>query len=159
MSRNMWIIVGLVVIGVGAAFAIGFGGRSQSAAQKQYCDSLASLQTSVNSLVALDPSTASQGEFQSDVSSVQSAWSNVASNAQKLHNANSSALNNAWNNFEQAVKSVPGNASADTADGDVASSAKALQSAVNNNINSYNCTNSGSTSTTTTTITTTASST
>jgi hypothetical protein len=159
MSRNMWIIVGLVVVGVGAAFAIGFGGRSQSVAQKQYCDSLASLQTSVNSLVALNPATASQGQFQSDVSAVQSAWNDVTSNAQKLHNANSSALNSAWNNFEQAVKNIPSNASTQTADGDVTNSAKALQTAVDNNISSYNCTTSGSSSTTTTTITTTASST
>ena len=153
MSRNTWIIIGLVVVGVGAAIAIGFASRSQSVTQKEYCDSLVSLQTSVNNLVALDPSTATQGQFQSDVSAVQNAWNDVKSNAQNLHNANTNSLNNAWNSFEQAVKSVPSSASASTADGDISSSAKALQSAVNANINSYDCTNSGSTATTTTTVT------
>jgi hypothetical protein len=150
MSRNMWIIVGLVVAGVGAAVAIGFASRSQSVPEEEFCNSLASFQSSVNNLAAFDPSTAAQGQLQSDVSAVQSAWSNVRSSAQNLHNANTSSIQSAWNEFVQSVKSIPSSASASTAAGDVTNSVTALKSAINASIDSYSCTSSGSTTTTTT---------
>src|SRR5262249_51354518 len=103
MSRKAWIIV-LALAGVGVAFLVGFASRSQGVAEKQYCDSLGSLQSSVNSLVSLDPASATQDQFQSAVSSVQSDWNGVKSAAQNLHNANTSSLDSAWNSFEQAVK-------------------------------------------------------
>jgi hypothetical protein len=138
MSRRTWIVV-LVAAGVGLALLLGFVARSQSVGETQYCDSLASLKSSVGNLLALDPATATQGEFQSDLEAVQNDWSSVKSAAEDLHASNASALENAWSSFAGAVKSIPSDASAGTAQSHVSQSAQALESAVASAFSSYDC--------------------
>jgi len=59
MSRKGWIIL-LVAGGVGLAIVIGLVANSQSVAERQYCDSLNTLEGSLTALTSLDPSTASK---------------------------------------------------------------------------------------------------
>src|SRR6187200_3238484 len=128
MSKKTWIIV-LVAAGVGLAVVIGVLGNSDNVAEAQYCSSLESLQSDITALTSLDPSTASQGQFQSDVSAIQSDWDDVKSDAQNLSSANQSDLDSAWNSFENAVKGIPDNASVSDAEQAVPQSAQGLQTA------------------------------
>src|SRR5262249_53128726 len=116
-----------------------FVARSQSVGETHYCDSLASLKSSVGNLLALDPATATQSEFQSDLEAVQTDWSSVKSAAEDLHAANQSSLDDAWSSFAEAVKSRPAGASAGTAQSHVSQSAQGLQSAVASAFSSYDC--------------------
>ena len=50
-----------------------------------------------------------------------------------------SSLDSAWNDFENAVKSIPGSASVSDAEQAIASSAKGLESTVQSNLQSYDC--------------------
>jgi hypothetical protein len=67
MSTKGWIFV-VVGAGVVIAIVLGFLGQSQTVAEKRFCNSLAGLRSSVQSLTSLSPSTASQGDVQSGVS-------------------------------------------------------------------------------------------
>src|SRR5262249_5656440 len=57
MSRRGWIIT-LVAVGVGLAIVLGALANSQSADERKYCDSLASMQSALTSLTSLDPKNA-----------------------------------------------------------------------------------------------------
>jgi hypothetical protein len=138
VSRRAWIVV-FVALGVVLALVIGFAARSQSTADTQFCSSLESLKSSVSALTSLDAGTASQGDFQSAVSDVQSDWDSLVTADQNLHNANMASLQSAWSSFEQAVKGIPSDASASTAQSDVKQSADALESAVESAISSHQC--------------------
>jgi hypothetical protein len=140
MSAKGWILA-LVGGGVVVAIVLGLVGQSQPVAEKRFCNSLAGLQSSVQSLKGLTPATASQGDVQSAVSGIQSAWSDVRSDAQDLNNANLGALEGSWNDFVGALGSVPSSASAGDAAQAISSAAKGLQSTVQSNIKSYDCAN------------------
>ena len=135
-------IIGLVAGGVVLAVVIGLLANSQSAAEKGFCNNLNSLESSLTNLTSLNPSTASQGDFQSDVSSVQSAWGDVKSSAQHLSGINMSSLNSAWNTFSQAVQNVPSASSVSDAEQSISQAANGLESAVKSSIDSYDCSNS-----------------
>ena len=137
-----WIL--LVGGGVVIAVVIGLLANSQSASAKQYCDSLSSLESSVTSLTSLNPSSATQDDFQSDVSAVQSAWSDVKSDAQQLQDVNMDALDSAWDDFSQAVKGVTSSSSVSDAEDSISQSADALASTAQSNIKSYDCSDSSS---------------
>jgi hypothetical protein len=136
------VIFTLVGAGVVVAVVIGLLGQSQTVAEKQFCNSLDSLNSSIQSLTGLDPSSATQDDFQSDVSAVQSAWNGVKSDAQNLSSINMSSLDSAWSDFESAVKSVPSSASVSDAEQTISDSAKNLQSTVQSNLQSYDCASS-----------------
>jgi hypothetical protein len=138
MSAKGWIFT-LVGAGVIVAVVIGLLGQSQTVAEKQFCNSLNS---SVQSLTGLDPSSATQDDFQSDVSAVQSSWNSVKSDAQSLSSINMSSLDSAWSDFESAVKSVPSSASVSDAEQTIADSAKGLESTIQSNLKSYDCSSS-----------------
>jgi hypothetical protein len=142
MGRTAWIL--LVVIGVGIAIVIGLLANSQSVAAKEFCSSLSSLEGSITNLTSLNPTTATQGEFQSDVGAAQSAWGNVKSDAQHLGGVNMNSLESAWNDFSQAVKNVPSAASVSDAEQSISQSADGLTSAVQSSIDSYDCSGSSS---------------
>jgi hypothetical protein len=143
MSRTGWIIV-LVAGGVGIAIVIGLLANSQSVAQTRFCNDLSSLESSITNLTSLNPSTATQGDFQSDVSAVQSAWGDVKSSAQHLSGINMSSLQSAWNDFSQAVQNVPDASSVSDAEQSISQSADGLESAVKSSIDSYDCASSSS---------------
>ena len=138
MSPKGWIFT-LAGAGVVLAVVIGLLGQSQAVAEDQYCHSLDKLSSSVQSLTSLDPSSATQDDFQSDVSAVQSAWGDVKSDAQSLSSVNMSSLDSAWSDFESAVKSVPDSASVSDAEQTISDSAKGLESTVQSNVQSYDC--------------------
>ena len=79
MTRKTWIIV-LVAGGIGLAILIGvLGTRNEPSTTKAQatttlCGSLTGLQSSLNTLTSLDPSTATKDELNSDVTAVQNSW-------------------------------------------------------------------------------------
>jgi hypothetical protein len=145
MGRTGWIIV-LVAGGVGIAIVIGLLANSQSVAEKGFCNNLNSLESSITNLTSLNPSTATQGDFQSDVSAVQSAWGDVKSSAQHSSGVNMSSLDSAWNDFSQAVQNVTSDTSVSDAEQSISQSADGLESAVKASIDSYDCSGSSSSS-------------
>ena len=137
-------IIGLVVVGVAIAVVLGVVSNSQSASEKQFCKSLSSLESSLTNLTSLNASTATQGDFQSDVSSVQSAWGNVKSSAQDLGNADISSLQSAWGDFASALQGIPSSGSVSDAEQAISQSADGLESAVKSTLDSYDCSGSSS---------------
>lgn len=137
-----WII--LVGAGVVIAVAIGLLANSQSVAEDRFCDDLSSLGSSITNLTSINPQSATQGDFQSDVSAVQSAWGNVKSSAQHLSDINMSSLDSAWDDFSNAVQSIPDSASVSDAEQSISQSADGLESAVKSSIDSYDCSESSS---------------
>ncbi len=146
MSRKGWIIV-LVSIGVGLAILIGLladggGGESQAEAQANFCGSVSSLESSINSLTSLSPTTASESDYQSAVSQVEDDWDQVKSDASDLANISTSQLDSAWDSFKSAVDDVPDDASVSDALNDVASSAKTLASTAKSTLTGPDCSSS-----------------
>ena len=137
----------IILVGVGVVIAIGIGlvANSQSVAEVRFCNNLSSLGSSITNLTSLNPQSATQDDFQSDVSAVQSAWGDVKSSAQHLSSVNMSSLDSAWDSFSKAVQNVPDSASVSDAEQSISQSADGLQSAVTSSIESYDCSDSSST--------------
>ena len=140
MSRKAWIIT-LVAVGVGIAVVIGLLANSQSVAEKQYCSSVATLESSISALTSLDPSTVSQDQVQSDIDDIQSAWGDVKDDASNLSDLNQEDLDSAWNSFESAVKNLNDGGSTE----DVQNAAKSLGTAAQSSADSLDCSDSSST--------------
>lgn len=145
MSRLMWIII-LVAAGVGLAILVGVLGErgssnseTKSEAVSTFCGSLKGLETSIQTLVNIDTSTATKSEFQSDVDAVQTSWDQVKTDAQDVQNASTGDLDSAWNDFESAVKDIPNDASVQDAVNDVTESADNLESTAKSTATSVNC--------------------
>jgi len=142
MSRMWWIVV-FVGAGVGLAVLIGVLGTrnepSKAEAASGLCSSLSSLDSSVKSLTSLDPSTASKSQYDSAVSTVQSDWNQVKSDAQAVQNAPTGDLDSAWSSFESAVKNVPNDDSVSDALSAVTQSADQLASTAQSTAASINC--------------------
>ena len=133
-----WLIIALVGVGVVIAIVIGLTGNSQSRAQRQYCDSLDNLQQSITALTTLDASASPQ-TFQSDAESVRNDWTDVKQSAQDLSDANLDSLDSAWNEFAQSAGSVSDSTSVADAEQAISQSADGMQSAVQSNLDSYDC--------------------
>jgi type VI protein secretion system component VasK len=127
----------LVLAGAGLVLAlvIGFLATSQSRAEKDYCDNLAGLKSSLSTLVG----SSSVSELQTNASAVQSAWSELKSSAGALKSNNSSSLDSAWSNFTKTIQSLPQSGSIDAAKQSITTAAQNLQSAVGSSIDSYDC--------------------
>ncbi len=145
MSRMWWIIL-LVAAGVGLAILVGVLGErgsstseTKSEAVSTFCGSLKGLETSIQTLVNIDTSTATKSEFQSDVDAVQTSWDQVKTDAQDVQNASTGDLDSAWNDFESAVKDIPNDASVQDAVNDVTESADNLASTAKSTASSVNC--------------------
>jgi hypothetical protein len=145
MSRLWWIII-LVAAGVGLAVVIGVLGNkndeTKADAVSALCASLQSLETAVDNLTGLDPKTASKDAYQSDVDAVQSAWDDVKSDAQDVKDAPMGDLDSAWNDFTDAVKGVPDDASVQDALNDIAQSADQLVSTAKSTASEIDCSSS-----------------
>ena len=118
---------------------IGLFATSQPAAAKDYCNDLDDLQASITSLTSLDPATATADEFETDVDAVRNSWTDVKGSAQSLSDVNMDSLDDAWDDFSQTVGSLGGNASVSDAEQAISESADGLQSAVQANLDSYDC--------------------
>jgi hypothetical protein len=142
MGKHGWII--LAGVGLLIAIVLGLASNSQSVAETQFCNDLDGLESSITNLTSLNPTSATQGDFQSDVSAVQSAWGNVKSGAQHLSGVNMDSLDSAWDDFSKAVQGVTSSESVSDAEQAISQSAKELTSAVQSSIDSYDCGSSSS---------------
>jgi hypothetical protein len=145
MTRKTWIIV-LIAGGVGFAILIGLLGNrtdaSQAGAQDSFCSSLSGLQSSIQSLTSLSPTSASKSDYQSAVSDVESEWNQVKSAAGDLKEADMNTLDSAWDDFESAVKDVPDDASVSDALSDISQSADSLASTTKSTLTGPDCSSS-----------------
>jgi hypothetical protein len=138
----------LILVIVGAVVAIGIGiyavtrPESQADAQASFCSSLASLNSDVQALTALDPATASKSDYQNAVDSIQSSWGDVTSDASDLASVNMSTLDSAWGDFQSSIQDVPDDASVSDAMNDVQSSAESLGSTVKSTLDGPDCSSS-----------------
>jgi len=136
-------IVALVVVGVGLAVLIGvLGTRNEpdkAEAASSFCSSLKTFTASVTALTGLDPSTATKDDVKNDVSTIQSNWDAVQSDAQDVMNASTGELDSAWSSFESAVKSASGASSAQDYLNTVEQSAQQLESAAKSTASQASC--------------------
>ncbi len=144
MSRGVLILVvvgavGAVLLGI---YAVSRDRNSEADAQASFCSSLETMESDVQALVALDPSTASKSEYQDDVDSIQSDWDNVKSDASNLASINMSTLDSAWDDFTSAVHDVPDDASVSDALDDVKSAAQSLASTTESTLTGPDCSSS-----------------
>jgi len=145
MTRKTWIIV-LLAVGVGLALVIGFlgdrGGESQAEAQESFCSSLSGLESSIDGLTGLSPTSASQDDYQSAVSDVESAWDQVKTDAGDLKDVDTSTLDSAWDSFKSTVDDVPDDASVSDALNDVSQAAQSLLSTTKSTLSGPDCSSS-----------------
>ena len=144
MSRGVLI---LLIAGAAAAILLGIYAvnrdeNSQADAQASFCSSLETMEADVQALVALDPSTASQSDYQDDVDAIQSDWDDVKSAASDLASVDKSTLDSAWDDFKSAVDDVPDDASVSDALTDVGTAAQSLVSAVQSTLSGPDCSSS-----------------
>ena len=144
MSRGVLILLivgaaGAILLGI---YAVSRDKNSEANAQASFCSSVETMQSDVQALVALDPSTASKTDYQDDVNSIQSDWDNVKSDASNLASINMSTLDNAWDDFKSAVDDVPDDASVSDALSDVKTSAESLVSTTKSTLTGPDCTSS-----------------
>ena len=141
MRRRGWII--LLAVGVALAVVIGIlatgGGESRTEAEQNLCGALAGFESTASELKSLDPATASQDEFQTLVSDLENGWTRVESDAREVVSVDMSTLEKSWDEFEQAVESVPSGAKASDAIDDVSQAAQSLASTTKSTIGSLDC--------------------
>jgi hypothetical protein len=94
---------------------------------------------SITTLTSLGPSTAMQSELQSDVDGVQTAWSQVQSDAQAVQSAPTGDLDSACDSFASAVKGIPDAGSVSNAVTSVTPAAQQLDSAAKSTAASVDC--------------------
>jgi hypothetical protein len=145
MGRRGLIIAVIAVVG-GIAIAIALiardDGDSQAGAQEAFCSSLSALDSSVQALQALEPTTASKEDYESAVSQIEDDWDEVKKDASELADVTTSDLDDAWDDFKSAVDDVPDDASVSDALGDVASSAQTFGSTVQATLTGPDCASS-----------------
>jgi len=134
----------LVVGGAAAAILIGIwaasrDGESQADAQQAFCSSLSTLDSSVEALTDLEPTSASQSDYESAVSTIESDWDQVKTDASDLASIDMSTLDDAWDSFTAAVDDVPDDASVSDALSDVKSSADSLVSTTKSTLTGPDC--------------------
>lgn len=143
MDRRLWLI-GVAALGTAAIVLIallnsGNDNNSQADAQSAFCSSVSTLESSVSSLTALDPSSASKDDYQSAVSDIESDWDAVKSAASDLGEATTSELQGAWDTFKSAVDNVPDDASVSDALNDVKEAAQTLASTAKTTLSGPDC--------------------
>jgi hypothetical protein len=142
MDRRLWLI-GVAALGTAAIVLIALlnsgNDNSQADAQSAFCSSVSTLESSVSSLTALDPSSASKDDYQSAVSDIESDWDAVKSAASDLGEATTSELQGAWDTFKSAVDNVPHDASVSDALDDVKEAAQTLASTAKTTLSGPDC--------------------
>ena len=85
------------------------------------------MDSDVQALLALEPTSASQSDYQDAVDSIQSDWDDMKSDASNLASVNMSTLDSAWDDFKSAVDDVPDDASVSDALNDVGTAATVVR--------------------------------
>ncbi len=147
MSKMTWIIV-LVVAGIALAVVVGvLGTRNEPSsssststdatkveATSALCASVKNLATTIQGLANIDPSTITSTEIESDITSVENAWSKVQSDAATVQDAPTGDLTTAWNALVAAVTAVPSASSVSAAVASVKTAAQGVVTAANSTI-------------------------
>jgi hypothetical protein len=145
MTGRTWIIV-LLAAGVGLAVLIGLlgerGGESQADAQQSFCSSVSELESSIESLASLSPTSASQDDYEAAVSDVESSWDQVQADAADLTDVTTSELDSAWDSFQSAVDDVPDDATVSDALSEVSEAAQSLLAATQSTLTGPDCASS-----------------
>lgn len=150
MSRRVWIIILVVVVLIAAAIGIGIWAtqddddETKSEAVSALCTSLQTLDSSVQTLLALDSSTASKSDYETDITAVDTAWDQVKSDAQDVQDAPTGDLDTAWDDFTSTVQDVPDDASVSDALNDIKESGQALVSTAQSTASEIDCTSTSS---------------
>jgi hypothetical protein len=139
MSRT-WIYV-LVAAGVVAAIAIGLIGNQgrDARAESSFCSDLSAYRSSIASLIALNPTSASKSDYEDAVNEIESDWDAVQSSAADVASATRSELEDAWNTFQSSVQDVPSDASAGEALSDIRSAADTLRASARSALSGPDC--------------------
>jgi hypothetical protein len=144
MGRGGWII--LVVLGIAGAILLGVWAvsreDSQANAESSFCSSLDSLESNVQALTDLNPTSASKDDYESAVDDIESSWDDVKSDASNLVSVDMSTLDSAWDSFKSAVDDVPDDASVSDALNDVKGAAQSLASTVQSTLTGPDCSSS-----------------
>ncbi len=136
----------LIIIGIAAAIGIGIFAvtreDSQADAQASFCSSVEQLDSDVQALLALEPTSASQSDYQDAVDSIQSDWDDTKSDASDLASVDMSTLDTAWDDFKSAVDDVPDDASVSDALNDVGTAATSFASTAKSTLDGPDCSSS-----------------
>ena len=136
----------LIIVGIAAAIGIGIFAvtreDSQADAQDAFCSSLQSMDSDVQALLALEPTSASQSDYQDAVDSIQSDWDDTKSDASDLASVDMSTLDTAWDDFKSAVDDVPDDASVSDALNDVGTAATSFASTAKSTLDGPDCSSS-----------------
>lgn len=133
------IIILLVVVGLGLALVIGYAASSQTRAEKQLCSSLESLQSDVENLKAIDPSTYTSGTLQTGLQTIQSQWKTTVSDAKDVAEFDKDDIESAWSTFQSTVTSIPSGTSPDEIKSTVTSAADTFVQSVDATIGDLDC--------------------
>jgi hypothetical protein len=144
MSRT-WIYV-LIAAGVVAAIAIGLIGnhgrdssRRAARAESSFCSDLSAYRSSIASLIALNPTSASKSDYEDAVNEIESDWDALQSSTADVASATRSELEDAWNTFQSSVQDVPSDASAGEALSDIRSAADTLRASARSALSGPDC--------------------
>lgn len=145
MSRRGWIIL-LVLLGIVGTVALGIYAvskeDSQANAQAAFCSSLSSLESDIDALLALDPTTASKDDYENAVDAIEDDWDDVKSDASDLASIDMNTLESAWDDFESAVKGVSDDSSVSDALDAVKTAAQSFASTVKSTLAGPDCSTS-----------------
>lgn len=138
--RLLGVLLAAVMVGVVAA--CGGDDDAQGDAISSLCSDLATLATASAQLDALDPITATKGDYQDAADEVKSALSDVVDDAKDLDEANTDALQSAVDAVGSAVDDVPDDASIQEAIQSIAPQIQAIGMEIDN-IETQNCAEAG----------------
>lgn len=133
------IIILLAVVGLALALVIGYAANSQTRAEKQLCSSLDSLQSDVQNLKAIDPSTYSSGTLQTGLQTIQAQWKTTVSDAKDVADFDKDDIESAWSTFQGAVTGIPSGTSPEEIQSTVTSAADAFVQSVDATIGDLDC--------------------
>lgn len=116
----------------------GCGQQSVEEAESQVCSSLAELRTALAGLTNVTADTEVE-TAQAAVEQVRTAWNNVSAAAETLQEARANELQNAYDQYTQAVDDIPGSATLGEAGQTIAQAATQFNTEVDAIYGELNC--------------------
>jgi chromosome segregation ATPase len=135
MKRGIVIFLTIAVLASAAFVACGDDDDDddQAGAESKVCEGIDSFQASVAALQSLDPSTASQDDYEAAVEDVRSDWDALQEDVAELEAEDQEALEEAYGDLDQAIEDAPEAEPVDDALATLSEEITAI-SAVNNEI-------------------------
>jgi hypothetical protein len=138
---RVWII-GLAVAGVVIAIVLGLLGRSQTVAEADLCTSVDYLQSDIAALKNVDVNAVSKGSVQTTINSIQADWTEVRNDAKHVVKLDKRQLEDAWNEYASAIKSIPETATAGDAINAIKQHTQTLTTTVQQTVGDLDCSSS-----------------